>query len=201
MQSQFWRPLAAIASVLVWSAASAQGSSVSPSSGADGNITTGAMASSGASTGKTRLAHGDSKFIENAAQGGHAEIEASKLAQQKSQNADVKAFAAKMIEDHGKVGSELDAMASRKGVTPPKEPSTMQKSEMKALSALSGAKFDKMYASRIGVAAHESTVKMFREASTNAKDPDVKAFAAKHLPELEGHLQMARDLKKKVGDE
>jgi putative membrane protein len=55
-----------------------------------------------------------------------------------------------------------------------------------------------MYASRIGVAAHESTVKKFREASRNAKDRDVKAFAAKHLPDLENHLQMARDMKKKV---
>lgn len=202
MQHHYLRPLVAVASVIIWSSAvMAQGSGVSPSSGATGNVTTDNAGStaSGPSAGKSRLAHADSKFIEDAAQGGHAEIEASKLAQQKSQNPDVKAFADKMIDDHGKVGTELDALAASKGVTAPKEPSTMQKSEIKALSALSGAKFDKMYASRIGVAAHESTVKKFREASKNAKDADVKAFADKQLPALEGHLQMARDLKKKVG--
>lgn len=202
MQSHFWRPLVAVAGVFIWSsAAMAQGSSLSPSSGTTGNLTSDTKTTTGASAGASRLANADSKFIEEAAHGGHAEIEASKLAQQKSQNQDVKSFANKMIEDHGKVGDELDALAARKGVTTPKDPSTMQKSEIKALSALSGAKFDKMYASRIGVAAHENTVKKFREASTNAKDADVKAFAVKHLPDLEGHLQMARDLKKKVGDE
>ncbi|KAI3591515.1 hypothetical protein D9X30_3340 [Cupriavidus sp. U2] len=204
MQSHFWRPLVAIASVLVWSSAAvAQGSSLSPASGTTGNVTPDSTkgTTAGGSAGASRPAHSDSKFIEDAAHSGHAEIEASKLAQQKSQNADVKSFADRMIHDHGKVGAELDALAAKKGVTTPKEPSTTQKSEIKALSALSGAKFDKMYASRIGVAAHESAVKTFREASNTAKDADVKAFAAKHLPDLEGHLQMARDLKKKVGDD
>lgn len=202
MQSQFVRPLAVVAGVFIlWSAAMAQGSSASPSSGATGEATRDHTRSqaSGDSAGKSRLAHADAKFIEEAAQGGHAEIEASKLAEQKSQSQDVKTFADKMIKDHGKVGAELDALAAEKGVTTPKDPSSAQKSEIKALGALSGAQFDQMYASRIGVAAHESTVKKFREASNKAKDADVKAFAAKHLPELEGHLQMARDLKKKVG--
>ena len=147
------------------------------------------------------LARGDRNFLENAAQGGHAEIEGSKLAQQKAASADVKSFASRMIEDHTKVGEELVKLASSKGYTPPTEPSMMQKGELKALSALQGARFDKLYASRIGVAAHESTLKMFREASQNAKDPDIKAFAAKHVPDLEKHLQMARDLDKKVGSE
>lgn len=198
MRQPLLRTLAA-ACVFVSATAMAQGSGVTPQAGSTGNVTTDSMrGASAAPTGKSQIARGDRKFIEDAAQGGHAEIEASKLAQQKSGNQDVKAFAAKMIEDHGKVGSELDSLASSKGITAPQEPSTMQKGEIKALGALDGAKFDKMYASRIGVAAHESTVKEFREASRNAKDPDVKAFAAKHLPDLENHLQMARDMKKKV---
>ena len=203
MQREYSRPLAAIVSVFIWSSsAMAQGSSLSPSSGATGNIMsdTVSASASAASPANSQLVHADRKFIEEAAQGGHTEIEASKLAQQKSQNQDIKAFADEMIVDHDKVGAELDALAAAKGVTAPKEPSTMQKSEIKALNALHGAKFDKMYASRIGVAAHESTVKKFREASKNAKDVDVKAFADKHLPKLEGHLQMVRDLKKKVGE-
>lgn len=164
----------------------AQGSSLAP-----------APATSGAGAGKS-VPHSDRSFIEDAAQGGHAEIEGSKLAQQKSKNADVKAFADQMITDHTKVGNELDGLASSKGVKAPTEPSMLQKAELKTLGALDGSKFDKMYADRIGVAAHESTVKKFRDASQNAKDPDVKAFAAKNLPALEHHLQMARDLKAKL---
>jgi putative membrane protein len=159
-----------------------------------------AMGTAGA-TATGQLARADRSFLENAAQGGHAEIEGSKLAQQKASSADVKSFASRMITDHTKVGEELTKLASSKGYTPPTEPSVMQKTELKALSALSGSKFDKMYSSRIGVAAHESTVKMFKEAADRAQDPDIKAFAAKHVPDLEQHLQMARDLNKKVGND
>lgn len=72
---------------------------------------------------RSEIARGDRQFLENAAQAGHAEIEGSKLAAQKSNNADVKAFAAQMIKDHTKVGDELLRLASSKGYTPPTEPS------------------------------------------------------------------------------
>lgn len=149
----------------------------------------------------SQLARADRSFLENAAQGGLAEVEASKLAEQKASSADVKSFAAQMIKDHTKVNDELKQLASTKGYTPPTEPSVMQRTEMKALSALDGQKFDKMYSSRIGVAAHEATLKQFKEAAQRAQDPDVKAFAAKHVPDLEHHLQMARDMNKKVGND
>ncbi|CAG9181103.1 DUF4142 domain-containing protein [Cupriavidus respiraculi] len=149
----------------------------------------------------SQLNRTDRSFLENAAQGGLAEVEASKLAEQKASSADVKSFAAQMIKDHTKVNDELKQLASTKGYTPPTEPSVMQRTEMKALSVLDGEKFDKMYSSRIGVAAHEATLKQFREAAQRAQDPDVKAFAAKHVPDLEHHLQMARDLNKKVGND
>jgi putative membrane protein len=51
------------------------------------------------------------------------------------------------------------------------------------------------------VSAHEITVKLFQKAARGAGDADVKAFAAKALPALEHHLQMARDLKATVDKE
>lgn len=147
---------------------------------------------------RSTLASADKDFLENAAQGGHAEIEGSKLAQTKSSNADVKQFADQMIQDHTKANQELVALAKQKGYTPPDEPSLMQRTELKALSATSGASFDKMYVSRIGVAAHEDTVKLFEKAAANAKDPDIKAWASKTLPTLKHHLDMANALHQKV---
>jgi putative membrane protein len=49
------------------------------------------------------------------------------------------------------------------------------------------------------VSDHKTVVDEFKKASTDAKDGDVKAFAAKTLPTLEMHLSMAEDLQKKVG--
>ncbi|WP_233233289.1 DUF4142 domain-containing protein [Bordetella sp. LUAb4] len=143
------------------------------------------------------LASADKSFLEDAAQGGNTEIAGSKLALEKSKNADVKAFATQMIKDHTAVGEELAALARSKGYTPPTEPSLMQKGELKALDVTDDS-FDSMYARRIGVAAHESTVELFEKAAKDAKDPEIKAFAQKTLPSLQSHLEMAKALQAKV---
>jgi len=139
----------------------------------------------------------DQDFLENAAQAGHAEIEGSKMAQAKAKSADVKQFAERMIADHTKVGEELAALASSKGYTPPAEPSLVQKAKLKTLD-MTDDSFDKMYASQIGVSAHEDAVKLFQDAANGAKDPDIKAFAARTLPSLQEHLKMAQELRQKV---
>lgn len=146
---------------------------------------------------QSALVKEDRTFLENAIQGSHAEIEGSQLALEKGQANDVKAFAKMMIKDHGMMLKEAQALASKKGVTPPTGPSAMQVAEITGLKALSGGAFDAMYVNRIGVAAHESTVEMFEKASQDAQDPDVKAMATKALPKLREHLKAARDLNEK----
>jgi putative membrane protein len=64
-----------------------------------------------------------------------------------------------------------------------------------------GPSFDKMYASQIDVSAHEDAVKLFQTAATNAKDPEIKAFAAKTAPALQHHLEMAKTLQQTVSKE
>jgi putative membrane protein len=140
---------------------------------------------------------GDRDFMENAAQAGHAEIEGSKLALSHAKSADVKAFADQMIKDHTKVGEELAALAKSKGYTPPDSPSLAQKAMLKTLD-MRDESFDAKYTDSIGVSAHEDAVKLFQAASTGAKDPDIKQFAANNLPALQKHLEMARALQQKV---
>ena len=65
------------------------------------------------------------------------------------------------------------------------------------LAKLSGADFDREYMDMM-VKDHVKDVKEFEDASTKAKDADVKAWAAKTLPTLREHLQMARDVNSKV---
>jgi putative membrane protein len=150
---------------------------------------------------RSTLASADKDFLENAAQGGHTEVEGSKMAQTKSSNADVKQFADKMVQDHTKANQELVALASKKGYTPPDEPSLIQRTKLKALSVLDGHSFDKMYASQIGVSAHEDTVQLFQKEAADGKDADVKAWAAQTLPTLQQHLEMAKALQQQVDAE
>jgi putative membrane protein len=71
------------------------------------------------------------------------------------------------------------------------------KALMSKLSGLSGNEFDREFI-RAAVKSHEKGVKSFEKQSTSATDADVKAFAANTLPTLREHLQMARDLDKKM---
>ena len=140
------------------------------------------------------VSHGDREFMEKAAEAGHTEIDASKLAQSKASSAEVKSFASTMITDHSKVGSELDQLAASKNVKVPTEPSVAQRAKIKLLEASSGTSFDKHYANEIGVAAHKDAVALFQKEAAQGSDPDVKAFAAKTLPGLNHHLEMATAL-------
>jgi putative membrane protein len=140
------------------------------------------------------VSHADREFMEKAAEAGHAEIEASKLAQTKATSGDVRAFASTMIDDHTKVGAQLDQLAASKNLKVPTEPSMVQRTKIKLLSASSGTSFDKHYANDIGVAAHKDAVALFQKEAAKGSDPDIKAFAANTLPALNHHLEMAMTL-------
>jgi putative membrane protein len=183
---------------------------VGMAAGAQPSTTTGAGAATGTGTGtaaghtgtagehagraKGTLARADTAFIKQAAENNHAEIESSRLAVQKASDPTVKAFAQQMVADHGKTGQELAALASAKGVELPDGPSLMQKAKLKLLDASDGADFDRRYSETMGLAAHRDTIALFQKASTGARDADVKAFAAKTLPGLQHHLEMAQKL-------
>ena len=149
---------------------------------------------------ENELSGSDESFLNNAAEAGLAEINAAKLAQQKASSSQVKEFAQKMIADHTKVNDELKALATNKGVEVSTEPSMAQQAELKALEILDDG-FDKSYVDRMAVAAHESTVELFKEAADKGEDVDVKSFAQDKLPALQSHLEMARTLKKAIDKE
>lgn len=141
---------------------------------------------------------GDVDFMNGAAAGGMAEVELGKLAGAKAQNAEVKAFAQKMVEDHSKAGEELKQLAAQKKVPLPPDVLPSHKEVMAKLSKLNGADFDKEYVKAM-VADHEKDVATFESVSKTAADADVKAFAAKTLPTLKMHQQIIQGLAAKMG--
>ena len=148
-----------------------------------------------------KLSGQDKSFLKDAAEGGNAEVEGSKVAVAQSSSAEVKAFAQQMVDDHGKAGAELKGLADQKGVKVSDTPSTMKKGEIKMLSERKGSSFDQHYAESIGVKAHQDTIKLFQKEVDKGTDPDVKAWASKTLPALQHHLEMAQSLKAKADAE
>jgi putative membrane protein len=133
-------------------------------------------------------------MLEELAQGNMAEIDAGKMALEKSQSAEVKKFAQQMVDEHGSSLADVQALARAKNVTLPDGPGAMAKAKAMALKALSGNLFDTEYAKRAGVGDHESTVKLLQKMQKDGKDSDLKALAGKMLPTVEHHLDMAKAL-------
>lgn len=135
----------------------------------------------------------DSKFMMTLATGGMNEITLSQTAVSKSTNEEVKSYAQKMIDDHTMAGDELKALAASKNVTLPMEADAKHMAMKTKLEAMSGDKFDMEYLKAM-VKDHEKTVALLQKESTGGKDAEAKAFAAKLLPTVQGHLDMARTM-------
>ena len=140
----------------------------------------------------------DEKFIERAARAAHAEIAAGKLAAARGSSEEVKAFAREVVEHHGKANYQLEEIAIKKGVTWPTVPHWWQQRELKKLQTLAGGDFDRRYMQEAGVDDHEDTIKLFRKAQKDVKDPELKAFFDRMLPAVEKHYEMARTLERSL---
>ena len=157
---------------------------------ANRNSTSGAT---GEQTGMANLSSSDKDFLMDAAMGGLVEVELGRLATQKGTSEAVKQFGQRMVDDHSKANEELTTLASGKGITLPTALDEKHQKEMTKLSALSGAEFDRAYSKKM-LSDHKKDVSEFEKQSTRGADPDLKAFAAKTLPTLQEHLQLANAL-------
>lgn len=146
----------------------------------------------------TAFAATSNDFVDNAAAGGIAEIETSRLALEKSSSADIKAFANMMITDHSKANDELAALAKKNDIEVPDETTLVKQAKEKILD-MRDESFDAAYANN-QVKAHEDTIKLFEKQANTVTDDKVKGatelkgFAQKMLPALEKHLEMAKKL-------
>jgi len=146
-------------------------------------------------TSTAKLSWGDRRFVSKAAEGGMDEVNLAQLAAQRASNSEVRTFAQKLVDDHSKVNSELMQIASQKSVNVDKD--NDQSRAYKRLAKKSGAEFDQEFVEHM-IDDHERDIKMFEKASTDAKDPEVRSFAAKHVDHLRQHLQTAQNLRQTV---
>lgn len=148
------------------------------------------------SRGATRTASKDVKtFVDNAASSDLLEIESGRLATERATDPGLKQFGEQMIADHSAASSELKSLAQSKGITPPAAMLPRhQKLYDQLVKAEDGEKFDDAYR-KLMVSSHKEAVTLFDKTARTAKDPDVKAFAAKTLPTLQQHGAHAKTLK------
>jgi putative membrane protein len=149
-----------------------------------------------AAAAKDTLNQEDKTFAKEAAIGGMAEIELSKVAQ-KSENAEIKSFADRMVRDHTAAADQLTAIAASLAVDMPKALDSEHERMREKLQTLHGKAFDEQYM-RDMVADHNQAVKLFQQEARSGRNGELKQFAQKTLPTIEQHQKMALDLSHKL---
>jgi putative membrane protein len=131
------------------------------------------------------------------------DIEAGKLALDKSKNQDVRAFAQRMIGDHSSVNDQALALVKKLNVTPEDNPTSQsltktQDAERKKLAGLDGTAFDKAYVDN-EVAYHKTVDEaLSKTLIPNAQNAELKSLLEKGLKLFESHLQHAETLAKQL---
>jgi putative membrane protein len=133
-----------------------------------------------------------STFVSKAGQDGMTEVEAGKLALSKSSDPAIRGFAQRMVADHGRANTQLTALATAKGVTPPKKLDAEHQAMVNALEATPADQFDREYAQHMNM-DHSKAIALFESAS-KASDPQLAEFARKTLPTLKEHKELAEKL-------
>ncbi len=138
----------------------------------------------------------DRQFINNAAMRGMRQLDAAKLALDKSSNPSVKEYAQKVLEEQGKATGMLKRMAGKESITFPATLDPREQADVDRLSKLSGAEFDRAYI-RDEIRIHERALRDFQREARDGQDDKVKAFAVRVLPMVTAHLQTAKQMSTK----
>ena len=137
-------------------------------------------------------------FVEQAAIGDMYEIEAGRLAMQRSRHDKVRAMARKMIVDHTTSSHHLMAaleMNETRGVAPPaKKLDTRRETMLKHLAEASEDEFDRTYLDQ-QVLAHEETTSLMRSYTEKGDNPQLRSLALSTLPVVERHLAHMTELR------
>ncbi|QNA88238.1 DUF4142 domain-containing protein [Massilia sp. Dwa41.01b] len=127
------------------------------------------------------------------------DIDAGKLAERMTENAEVKAFAQQMVTDHAGVNKQAVALVTKLNVTP--RDSELSKSlkaggsdNLATLKGLKGKAFDQAYVAH-EVAYHQAVIDALdKTLIPNAKNAELKDTLVKVRPAFVAHLEHARHL-------
>ena len=143
------------------------------------------------------VAEADQEFVVKAASGGLMEVQLGQMVAEKATDPAVKEFAQRMVKDHGQVNDEIKAIALQKNITIPSTPGEDHLEDINKLKDKSGRELERDYM-KLMVEDHKDDVAKFEKAASDCKDPDIKAFAAKHVAHLKGHLESAQTIQDRI---
>jgi predicted outer membrane protein len=131
-------------------------------------------------------------FVKSAALGNLTGIALAKLAQSKSEDASIKAFATRMLKDYSAAHAELSAVAKRQRMDVPTSLVYEDEQRVGQAEEKSGAEFDGWYRQQM-ITESQKAVGLY-QAAAKMDDARLAAFAKKTLPMFEEHQRLAAAL-------
>jgi putative membrane protein len=133
-------------------------------------------------------------FITKAAAANQYEIESAKIAMDKAVSPAVKDYAKKLIDDHTKAKAEMEAQVKAAGLT--MTAPVLENKQLANIDNLIKANAQDLEKDFIKYQkdAHKDTIDMFKDYAKDGDNPTLKQFAAKMVPDLEGHLAQVEKL-------
>ncbi len=133
-------------------------------------------------------------FLHHAGAGDVFEITTSMVAVQKSNNAQVRAFARMLIDHHTMLSNAaLDAAKAGGVMPPPPELSAQQKAMIGTLMQTAPASFDRVYLQQ-QVPAHQMALQLNQGYARSGDNPSLRQAATSALPRIQEHLTQAQQL-------
>jgi putative membrane protein len=135
-------------------------------------------------------------FVAKAAASDMFEIEAAKIALERSANAEVKAFAQMMVDGHTRTTADLKAAIAASGlsITPPATLPEDKTTALADLRSVDAAGFDKAYMNG-QVDAHQAALNLVSRYAQDGDTQQIKDAAAAMMPIIQQHLDRARALR------
>lgn len=159
------------------------------------------------------------EFVQRAVENNTAEVELSKLAQQRATNPQVRQFAQMMVEEHTKALAELRQVAQRDSNQVNEQLAEEHRELRDRLQGLKGAEFDREYMNAM-VDGHEKMHSLLEDRAERVGDRPatggtgeavgtaghqqteaaLNQWASKTLPTVAGHREKARELLDQIGE-
>jgi putative membrane protein len=135
----------------------------------------------------------DAAFMSEACQAGVTEVQIGNLAARNTNNRQVRALARKLANDHTRAERELGQLFVRKGIPLEDNLAGDLQSSVEKLAQLRGREFDVAFKEQV-IEDHQKVIGLFEKQARQGTDPELKAFAERHLPRLREHLAAAERL-------
>jgi predicted outer membrane protein len=140
---------------------------------------------------------GTNEFLLQAMQDAMAEIQICEMALEKLDNAEARAFAQSMIDEHGRIGRELEKLAESKKLDMPRKIRPEQEMTVEELSSLQGRDFGQRWI-QYNIDVHERAIKVFQHYCSEEYDTDIRAMARMSADTFGKHLKMAHEVGRRL---